>query len=156
MSEKEPTPTCPLGHVVIAGFGPVGRASAEACKREGIEVVIVDLNLTTIQKQMPMMHRVVHGDVRDPDVLEKAGLHGADALILAVPDENVALEACKSARRMNPNIFIAARTNFLSKGMLASQAGADYVVVEEVVTADAMKDAVLQRLIGERRGRSES
>ena len=152
MSQKDEQFSCPLGHVVIAGFGPVGRAAAEACKNAGIEVVIIDLNLNTIQKQMAHNLRVVYGDVRDEEVLEAAGISGAAALILAVPDENMALEACAAARKMNQRIFIAARTNFLSKGMLASQAGADHVVVEEVVTAEAMKNAVVEHLCGKNTG----
>jgi hypothetical protein len=33
-------------------------------------------------------------------------------------------------------------------GMIAQQAGADHVTVEEIVTAAAMRDAVIERLIG--------
>ena len=110
----------------------------------------------TIEKQLGGLldkRAVVYGDVRDRETLKKAGIERADALILAVPDEDVALAACRVAREFRPELFIAARTNFLSKGMLCQQAGADYVVVEEVVTAMAMRDAVMRRLVDdEKRG----
>ncbi len=67
----------------------------------------------------------------------------------AIPDEHQAIEACRIARQLNPHIYIAVRTNFVSQGMLATQAGANHVVVEEVVTADAMQCAVVQQLLGE-------
>ena len=138
---------------IVAGYGPVGRMVAHQLERAGFEIAIVELNLGTIETQLGLDKRVVYGDVRDRETLKKAGIERADALILAVPDEDVALGACRVAREFRPELFIAARTNFLSKGMLCQEAGADYVVVEEVVTAMAMRDAVMRRLVDdEKRG----
>ena len=82
----------------------------------------------------------------NPKVLTEAGVSLADALILTIPDEEAAVRACAVARKLAPRIFIAARTNHVSQGMVASQAGADEVIVEEVVTADAMQRAVMRKL----------
>lgn len=126
---------------------------ARQLKRAGFDISIVEMNPRTIETQLGLDKRVVYGDVRDRETLKKAGIERADALILAVPEEDVALAACRVAREFRPDLFIAARTNFLSKGMLCQQAGADYVVVEEVVTAMAMRDAVMRRLVeDEKRG----
>ncbi|MFW5682041.1 MAG: NAD-binding protein [Phycisphaeraceae bacterium] len=155
MSERGPGPStidCDSGGprkrlAIVAGYGPVGRMVARQLEQAGFELAIIELNLDTIEKQLDLDKRVVYGDVRDRDTLIKAGIERADALILAVPDEDVALMACRVAREIRPELFIAARTNFMSKGMLCQQAGADYVVVEEVVTAMAMRDAVMRRLV---------
>lgn len=120
---------------------------ARQLEQAGFELAIIELNLDTIEKQLELDKRVVYGDVRHRETLLKAGIERADALILAVPDEDMALVACRVAREIRPELFIAARTNFMSKGMLCQQAGADYVVVEEVVTAMAMRDAVIRRLV---------
>lgn len=120
---------------------------ARQLEQAGFELAIIELNLDTIEKQLELDKRVVYGDVRHRETLLKAGIERADALILAVPDEDMALVACRVARGIRPELFIAARTNFMSKGMLCQQAGADYVVVEEVVTAMAMRDAVIRRLV---------
>lgn len=136
---------------IIAGYGPVGRTVESKLRDSGFDVVIVDLNLDTIQKQLTLDRPVVYGSCTEADTLHKAGIERADALILAIPNEEAAIEACRIARALNPRIFIAARTNFLSRGMLASQMGADAVVVEEVVTAEAMQKAVVEHFI-DRRG----
>ncbi|MEX0654085.1 MAG: NAD(P)-binding protein [Phycisphaeraceae bacterium] len=132
---------------IVAGFGPVGRMTAEQLERAGLQVTIVETNLATIERQLHLDRRVLFGDVTDPDILRRAGIDGADALILTIPNEAAAVAACEVARRLNPAIFIAARTSFLSQGLLATQAGADHVVVEEVVTAEAMQRAVVDRLL---------
>ncbi len=135
-------------HVIVAGYGPVGRMVTEQLENAGLKVTIVELNLDTIEKRLDRDKQVVYGDIIDPEVLQKAGIEHADALILAIPNEDKALQACRVVREFNPDIFIAARTNYLSKGMLCTAAGADYVVVEEVVTAQAMQEAVVHSLLG--------
>lgn len=136
-------------HAIVAGYGPVGRMTAEKLEAAGLRVTIVELNLQTFERQLSLDRRVVYGDVADPEVLRTAGIDSADALILAIPDERQAVRACGVARGLNAHLFIAARTNFLSQGLLATEAGADHVVVEEVVTAEAMQQAVVHRLLGE-------
>lgn len=133
--------------VIVAGYGPVGRCVAQKLDQVGCEVTIIEMNPKTVEKQTALGRRIILGDATQADVLHEAGIENADALVLAVPGEEQALVACRIARQLNDHIFIAARTNFLSKGMLATQAGADHVTVEEVVTADAMKDAVTAHLL---------
>jgi Trk K+ transport system NAD-binding subunit len=133
---------------IVVGFGVVGRMVAIELERQGLAVTIIEMNLSTIEKQLDLDKKIIYGDVRDPDTLTRAGISHADVLILAVPNEEDAVKACRTARGLNPDIFIAARTNFVSKGMLCTQAGADCVIVEEIVTAQAMQQAVTDRLNG--------
>jgi len=133
--------------VVVAGYGPVGRVVVDLLESAGAQVTVVELNLDTVEHQLDLDRRVVYGDITQQRVQIMSGVPVADALILAIPNEHAAVAACEMARRLAPEIFIAARTNYVSQGMLASQAGADYVVIEEVVTAQAMKQAVLDRFL---------
>lgn len=133
---------------IVAGYGVVGRMVALELERSGLEVTIIELNLKTIEKQLDLDKKVVYGDVLDPKVLCKAGIDQADVFVLAVPNEDDAIKACAIVRELNPDIFIAARTNFVSRGMLCTQAGADCVIVEEVVTAQAMQQAITNKLNG--------
>lgn len=153
----DPSARMPLRHrhVIVAGFGIVGRMAAEQLEAAGVGVTIIELNLDTIERQLGLDKRVIYGDVNDPQVLRRAGIDTADAVIITIPDEDRAVRACRVCRELHPDIFIAARTNFVSRGLLATEAGADCVVIEEVVTAQAMQQAVVDRLLpgpGPRRG----
>lgn len=139
-------------HAIVAGYGPVGRLVAQRLEKHGLKVTILERNLETIERQLGLDKQVCYGDVLDPEALRTAGIEKADALILAIPNEQAAVEACRVARELQPEIFIAARTNFFSQGLLASEAGADAVVVEEIVTAEAMRKAVIDALLGETPG----
>ena len=70
----------------------------------------------------------------------------AGALIVTIPDEEAAVRACATARRINPDLFIALRTNFAGRGLIARAAGADFVVVEEIAAAEAMQRQIMDRL----------
>jgi Trk K+ transport system NAD-binding subunit len=131
---------------IVAGYGPVGRAVTEELEQSGLAVTIVEANPETVRRQCDLGRTAFYGNAADPGVLLAAGVQEADALILTIPDEEAAMEACKEARRLVPKIFIAVRTNHVSNAMRATQAGADHVTIEEVVTAHAMQQAVTHHL----------
>lgn len=147
---KDPTkpdgPDIQRAPAIIAGYGPVGRAVADKLVAEGVPVTIIELNTRTVRTQRGMGRSIVYGDVTNPEVLESAGVHDADAVLLTIPDQEAMLRACRAVRAMNPNAFIAARANVLSKGLMAQELGADHVTVEEIATADTMAEQVLEQL----------
>jgi len=135
-----------LNYAIIAGYGPVGRAVGQSLENQGIEVTVIELNEATVERQAERGKTFVFGDATDPETLLTAGIRHAQVLVVAIPNEDAACRACAAARALNPELFILARANFLSKGMLCTQAGADRVVVEELVTAQAMHDVVMREL----------
>ncbi|MBX3378154.1 MAG: cation:proton antiporter [Phycisphaeraceae bacterium] len=141
---------------IIAGFGPVGRAVADTLEKRGVIVTVIELNPRTVEKQHAMGRSIVYGDAGNPEVLHKAGLDRAEAIVLTMPDEEAVLRACRTIRQIKPDIFIAARLNVLSKALQAMQQGADHTVVEELATAEAMSRQVIikleQRAAGEDSG----
>lgn len=132
--------------VIIAGFGVVGRNIAEHFAAAGIPYVVIELNPSTVIKQQRLGRRFVFGDVANPDVLESAGVHAAEAVILTIPDDDAVLRACHTIRALSPSVFIAARTTYLSRAITATEMGANYVCVEEVVTAQDMAKQVMEKL----------
>lgn len=96
--------------------------------------------------QRKLGQAAVYEDMSNPEVLESADLEHADAVLLSIPDDEATLRASTVIRNARPDIFIAARTGFLSKAFVAQQLGADHLVVEEVATAEMMARQVMARL----------
>ena len=132
--------------VVIAGFGVVGRNLAEHFAARGIPFTVVELNPTTVVRQQRLGRRTVFGDVSTPDVLESAGIMEAEAVVLTIPDDEATLRAIRAIRTLRPDIYIAARTSYLSRAIAAHEVGADHVTIEEVVTAQDMAVRVIEEL----------
>lgn len=133
-------------HVVVAGYGPMGRRIADKLDEMDIPFTIVELNPATVQEQSHHGRPIIFGDVGNVRVLESAGIGHADALILTIPDEEAALRACIAARRRVPDIFIATRTRVVSKQAGLMEVGADHVTVDEMAAAEAMLHAVMDRI----------
>jgi CPA2 family monovalent cation:H+ antiporter-2 len=140
------TPVRRPRRVIIAGFGPVGRTLADRFEVQRVRTTIIELNPSTVKRQYTLGRTVVYGDATNREVLEQAGIHDADAIILTIPDDEATMRACQLARELNPHIFIAARASFLSGKFTAMTLGADSVTVEEVATATAMEREVLDAL----------
>ena len=136
MSEAtSPSPASLTGHVIIAGYGIVGRCVAETLCTRNVPFCIVELNPATVSRLAYGRAPIIKGDIRKPEVLREAGLDRAVALALAMPDEQQTLEALKVARELRPDVQIIARCTFSSAGLQASKLGATAVVVAEQVVA---------------------
>ena len=113
------------GHVIVCGWGRVGTAIARFLRAEGATVVVVD---TSTERLATVGGPYVHGDARDEEVLEAAGIGRAKTLITALNADADNLYVTLTARSMRPNLFIVSRA--ASKPAVAKlhQAGADRVV----------------------------
>lgn len=143
-------PAAPLRpHVIIAGFGLVGRTLADRFTSAGIPFTVVEMNPATVRKQAALGRSIVFGDVSNREVLESAGVESALAVLLTIPEDEALYRACPLIRSMAPRALIAVRTTYLSQAMLLRSLGADLVTIEEFATAEAMASQVLERLGGE-------
>ncbi|MHC4588786.1 MAG: cation:proton antiporter domain-containing protein [Planctomycetota bacterium] len=144
--EVETPPEQDFRHVLIGGFGPVGRRIAQELEQAGVSYTVIELNPDTVIEQLRQRRSMVFGDVANLRVLESAGIGHADALILTVPDEEAVLRACAVARRRSPSLFISARTGLLSKSRPLADIGADHVIVDEMAAAEAMVRVIMDHL----------
>lgn len=134
------------GHVIIVGFGLAGRCVADLLSSSNIPYTIVEKNPVTVETQRALGRDVVEGTATEVATLVKAGLTTASVLALTIPDEEAVLEAIAVARRLRPEIYIIARTNYSSKGMKASQLGADDVIKAEQAVALQFYDRLARRI----------
>lgn len=135
-----------VGHAIIAGYGLAGRFIADVFRRHNAPFVVVEQNLKTVQVQRELGANIIGGDIRDEVVLHQADINRAAVLALTIPDEVAVLEATQIARRMNPNIYIVARTQYASVGLEAAKLGADEVVQAEYAVAVQFYQSFLRKL----------
>jgi len=131
-------------HVVIAGFGPVGRAVAEWLESADVPYVIVELNPQTVRTQRQLGRRAVYGDATNPEVLESVEVGEASAVVVTIPDDEAMLRACRTIRRMAPETCLVTRAGASSAANLARLLGADQVIVDELASAQAMSQRVVR------------
>ena len=93
------------GHVIVCGWGRVGRAIAEELSAVGGDLVIVDRDPMRVEETT---FPAVQGDATDDRVLERVGLHYARALVAALDADAENLFVTVSARALRPDLFIVA------------------------------------------------
>ncbi len=131
---------------VIAGFGPVGRAVADRLDLLGIPYTIIELNPETVERQRALGRSVVYGDATNFEVLEAVRIEGASVVVLAIPDDEATIRACRVIRARTPDAFIVARTNVLRQGLVIREAGASAVTVDEIAAAESLTREVVAHI----------
>ena len=127
------------GHVVLCGFGQVGRAIHRELAAAGREVVAVDRR----ELDEELAPSVV-GEATEDGVLVSAGLERASTLVLALDSDVDNLYVALTARSMCPDLFIVARSNSSSAEPKLRQAGVDRVVNTHEIGGSRMAALVLQ------------
>jgi voltage-gated potassium channel len=115
-------------HIIVCGFGRVGATVARELEHAGVPVVVIDTVAHSIEEAKADGHLVVEGDATNDDVLVRAGVARARALITAVDSDATNVYVTLSARSLNPKLFIVARANEEGSEGKLRQAGAHRVV----------------------------
>ena len=136
------------GHVVIVGYGRVGRRIAERLAERGIAYVVAEENREAVERLRERGVHAVSGDATDPAVLVQAHVARARMLVIATPDTFGVRKMTQTARTLNPGIEVMVRTHSDEEADLLRQEGGVEVYMGEHELAVAMARRVLERYGG--------
>ena len=137
------------GHHVIAGVGRVGTETARAFAREGADFVIVDQDPEAIARARQEGWLVIEGDATEEGVLEMAGIARARSLVGALDSDADNVFVTLTARTLNPDIFIVARSTTMRTEERLRKAGADRVLTPSVIGGRRLASLVLHPLVSD-------
>ena len=122
-------------HVIVCGFGRVGRNVWQALKQEEIPAVVVEATPEAAADGVEAGALVVTGDATRYETLSDAGIDRARALIACVRNDNDNLVIVLSAKNRRPELPVIARATELEAQQKLRLAGADRVVSPQLVGA---------------------
>ncbi|MBU2536840.1 MAG: potassium channel protein [Proteobacteria bacterium] len=116
-------------HYIVCGFGRIGKVICKNFKESKLPFVIVESDPDEVQKIDELGYLALLGSASSDEMLLKAGLKEAKGLIAVVSSDAENVYIILSARGLNANLFIMAR----SSGAEGSEtkllrAGADKVI----------------------------
>ena len=121
-----------IDHVVIIGYGRVGKHMVDVLESLSIPLVVIETDaerMTVLnQRNIPTLY----GDAGNSDVIVHAHLERARALVSTVPDETTAIMIVTAARDLNPHLQIIARASTEDGVRHLLELGADHVVHPEL------------------------
>jgi monovalent cation:H+ antiporter-2, CPA2 family len=131
---------------IVVGYGPVGQTVTELLLDNGIEPIVIELNLDTVRRLRTFDVRAVYGDASRPDILAEADIARARHLLLTAATGAAEEEIVRRARELNPEIRVVARTQYTRQVPAVRKAGATDVFADEGEVALAMTTSILGHL----------
>lgn len=120
------------GHVVIVGYGRVGRHISSVLGEIGIPHLVVEADAERVQELSRNKIPNLYGDAANSEVLAHAGLAHARALVVAGPDEDASAMVVTAARDLAPELPIIARATSEQGTKHLAQLGAQDVIHPEL------------------------
>lgn len=140
-----PLPNDERHRIILVGYGPCGEIMSNILRKYDLEVVVLEMNIDTVNRLAQENIPVLHGDARLRSILQIAGAEKAKAIIItsaAAPANDIA----ESARGINPNIAVMAYTTYIRNARLLRSQGAETVFSGEEEVALSMASHTLRSL----------
>ena len=133
-------------HVVLIGFGRVGRRIGYALERAGIPYIAVERDQNTVEALRKRGIPAVFGDAARPGILDHVHMDTAKLLVIASPDPYHARAIVDVAKKLNPGVEIAARTHSETGQKFLEERGVDRAFMGERELALSMAHHTLMRM----------
>jgi CPA2 family monovalent cation:H+ antiporter-2 len=134
------------GHVVLVGYGRVGRRIADALVERRIPFVVAEQNRELVERLRQSQIAAVSGDASDPAVLIQAHVQRANMLVIATPDTFGVRKMAEVARMLRPAIEIVVRTHSDEEADLLRSENIGIIFMGEHELALGMTEHVLKRM----------
>jgi voltage-gated potassium channel len=131
-------------HTVVCGYGMFGQTVVNQVKSNNHDVVVIERSQDVIDEADEDV-LVVNGDARQASVLRDAGVDRAETVVAAVDDSHINIEVSIAARALAPDAELVARIGEQEYAQLARRAGADSVVIPEVMSGQDIASEISRR-----------
>jgi CPA2 family monovalent cation:H+ antiporter-2 len=119
-------------HVVIVGYGRVGRHIVNLLAEMGIPHLVVESDMERGEELSRRKIPTLYGDAANSELLTHAGLAHARALVVAGPDEDATSLVVTAARDLAPDLPIIARATSEDGTRRLTDLGAQDVIHPEL------------------------
>ena len=124
--------------VVVVGAGKVGAAVAKSLEARDIPVHLVERSSKLGKRLKKDGWKMFIGDASDFDLLRKAGILKAPAVVLTTNDDTMNIHLTSYCRQLNPDLRIVSRITQERNIEVIHRAGADFVLSYSSLGAEAV------------------
>jgi len=132
------------GHIILCGFGRVGRGAAEELRQAGATFVVVDRNEERVERAIRDGMLAVLADANRDETLKDVRIDRARGLIATLSSDADNLFLILSAKALNSRLHLSARIAEEASEQKLRRAGADFVFAPYNSTGHRMAQALLK------------
>lgn len=130
-------------HLVLCGYGRIGRSTALQIHAKGVPLVVIDHDARQVDEAAEDgMLGIVH-DATEEEALVKAGIGQARAMLCSLPTDAENVYAILNARELRPDLLIVAMSRAARADRKLMVAGANHVVSPYAIGARHMARQIL-------------
>ncbi len=133
-------------HVIIGGFGRVGRTIARLLTAENVPFLALDMDAGLVAEQRKQGVPVYFGDASRAELLERAGAKGARAFIVTLDEAEAAERMVTAVKKFRDDAVVLARAIDREGARRLMQLGAVEVVPETFEASLQLGGRVLEAL----------
>jgi voltage-gated potassium channel len=122
-------------HIVVCGYGRMGKLVADQLKSEQASVVVIDNDPEKISELEVAGQLYIKGDACEETTLLEAGITRAKTLVATLPRDSDNVYVVLTARGLRDSLFVIARAESTTTEAKMMRAGADRVVCPQVIGA---------------------
>jgi len=132
-------------HVIVCGYGRNGRQACDQLRSQNEQFVAIESDPDIVGHMRDHEHLLfIEGDATEDDVLLKAGLKRAKALITALPNDAANVFVVLTAREINPSLKIISRASDDASENKLKRAGANNVIMPDKIGGTHMAALVVK------------
>ena len=132
-------------HVIICGYGRVGKQAASDLIAHNVDVIIIDNDESEID---PLREKgeilYIQGDATIDEIMESAQIHKARALITTLPKDADNLFVVLSAKVLNKDLKIISRASEEHSDIKLKRAGATNIIMPDRIGGQRMAKLIAQ------------
>jgi voltage-gated potassium channel len=137
------------GHVVVCGFGRLGRAVAEKLEEAGQPFLVIESDDAREAECESRGYPSLLGSALDEEVLARAGVARAAAVVAATASDADNVFIALSVRELNPRVAVHARAETSMGLRRLQQAGASQVVALHQLGGQRIANAIVRPAVVE-------
>lgn len=131
-------------HYIICGFGRIGALICREFAAKPIPFLVIEKHPEVHEKLHQEEYLHIRGDAAEDETLLRAGIKRAKGLISVVTSDMENVYITLTARGLNPDLFILARSGEEGSELKLKRAGANKVVSPYIIGGSRMAQAILR------------
>jgi len=132
-------------HIIICGYGRMGQNAFQVLKDDNQrKIVILDHDVEQVEEWQNLDTLILTGDATDDEMLRRAGVERAWGMIVSTGEDSVNLFIVLSARALNPDLTIVARSSRAENEEKLRRAGANSVVSPYNIGGKRMANSLMR------------
>lgn len=120
-------------HTIVCGYGRHGRQVCQELRQSNLPFVVIETDDESLQDMNPKTDHWLHGDATSDELLLEARIKQAKAIVVTYNEAAFNVYTVLTARQLNPNLRIITRASDKIAEKKLLRAGANHVVMSEII-----------------------